>query len=240
VPVRAAARIRHQPAPILRRGPRADLPAIRLAASLAGLSIATARSSRSPPHSASPRFLLVALLQRPAALFGQHSGPGAFYAVIPLPAMLTVAGLLFIYALLAMFHVDGNFWRDIGAGAPRPRPLLHALHDAFTLRNLGGGGDGATIPTKDFHTRGAGCTTPCSTASSVFVAPRSAAIDHNLLGWVAPYALLSAPVGFGTIGGVLMVIGTAGLIRLKSSPIPRRRLVRCWAANMRCSPCCCW
>jgi citrate/tricarballylate utilization protein len=171
-------------------------------------------------------FLLVALLQRPAALFGRHSGPGAFYAVIPLPAMLTVAGLLFTCALLAMFMSTANFWRDLGAGAPRPRSLLHALHDAFTLRNLGGGGDGCNYPDEGFsHTRRWLHHAMFYGFLLCFVATSIAAIDHNLLGWVAPYALLSAPVGFGTIGGVLMVIGTAGLIRLKiiADPAPAAR-----------------
>jgi citrate/tricarballylate utilization protein len=149
-------------------------------------------------------FLLVALLWGPDAMFGPHSGPGAFYAVIPLPAMLTVAGIVFLYALLALFMSAANFWRDAGAGAPRLRPLLRALGDAVTLSNLSGGGDGCNYPDEDFsharrwlHHAMSGGFLLCFAATVI------ATIEHHLLGWVAPYALLSAPVAFGTIGGVL-------------------------------------
>jgi citrate/tricarballylate utilization protein len=171
-------------------------------------------------------FLLVALLQRPDAVFGPHAGPGAFYAVIPLPAMLTVAGFFFLYALLALFMSSVNFWRDAGAGPPRLLPLLRALRDALTLSNLDGGGDGCNYPDEDFsqsrrwlhHAMFYGFLL-------CFVATSIATIDHHLLGWIAPYALLSAPVAFGTIGGVLMVVGTGGLITLKiiADPAPAAR-----------------
>jgi citrate/tricarballylate utilization protein len=171
-------------------------------------------------------FLLVASLQQPDAAFGPHAGPGAFYAVIPLPTMLTVAGVVFVYGLLALLMSVARFWRDGGAGSPRLRPLLHALHDALTLRNLGGGGDGCNYPDEGFsHTRRWLHHAMFYGFLLCFVATSIAAVDHNLFGWPAPYALLSAPVAFGTVGGALMVVGTAGLIRMKiiADPAPAAR-----------------
>jgi citrate/tricarballylate utilization protein len=42
-----------------------------------------------------------------------------------------------------------------------------------------------------------------------------AAFYDHFLGWQAPYPLLSWPVVLGTIGGVGLLIGTAGLLYLK-------------------------
>ena len=42
-----------------------------------------------------------------------------------------------------------------------------------------------------------------------------AAIYHHFFDWVAPYPILSVPVVLGTVGGVMLLIGTAGLLFLK-------------------------
>ena len=43
-----------------------------------------------------------------------------------------------------------------------------------------------------------------------------AAIYHNLLGWEAPYDFLSLPVLLGSLGGLGLLVGPVGLLRLKS------------------------
>ena len=43
-----------------------------------------------------------------------------------------------------------------------------------------------------------------------------AAFYDHFLGWVAPYPLLSWPVMLGTVGGIMLVIGTSGMLYLKS------------------------
>ena len=42
-----------------------------------------------------------------------------------------------------------------------------------------------------------------------------AAFYDHFLGWQAPYPYFSAPVVLGTVGGVGLIIGTAGLLYLK-------------------------
>jgi citrate/tricarballylate utilization protein len=161
-------------------------------------------------------FFLVAVLRQPDAAFDVHVGPRAFYAVIPLPAMLTVAGVAFLYALLALFMSVANFWREAGAGKPQFAPFLRALHDALTLKNLGGGGDGCNYPDESFsNTRRWLHHAMAYGFLLCFVATSIATIDHHVFGWIAPYALVSAPVAFGTVGGLLMMVGTVGLIRMK-------------------------
>ena len=142
---------------------------------------------------------------------------GAFYDVIPFGVMVAVGVLTFGFALLAMAMGFRNFWRDAGAGLrPEPGALARAVHDALTLRYLGGGGHGCNDRDEGFsgtrrllhHAMFYGFTL-CFAATCV------ATVYHHFLGWQAPYALLSAPVILGTIGGVGMLVGTAGLFRLK-------------------------
>jgi citrate/tricarballylate utilization protein len=172
---------------------------------------------------------LAVLVQRPGALFEAHTGPGAFYEVIPLPVMLIAAGVVFVYALTALLMQGVNFWRDAGAGALRQRPLMQATRDALLLSNLGGGGNGCNYPDEGFssarrwlhHAMFYGFLL-CFAATSV------AAVAHNALGWEAPYSPFSLPVLLGTVGGLLMIVGTGGLIYLKiiadPAPLARRLL----------------
>jgi citrate/tricarballylate utilization protein len=170
--------------------------------------------------------LLVATLQSPDTLFATHAGPGAFYAIIPLPLMLILAGFAFAYALIALWMAGMKFWRDAGMGRLQARPVAHALRDALLLKNLGGGGDGCNYPDEGFsaarrwlhHAMFYGFLL-CFASTTV------AAVEHNLLGWEAPYSLLSVPVLLGTIGGLLMIVGTSGLVYLKivADPAPAAR-----------------
>ncbi|MCW3476427.1 tricarballylate utilization 4Fe-4S protein TcuB [Limobrevibacterium gyesilva] len=170
--------------------------------------------------------VLTALLQSPGVLTGTHTGPGAFFAVIPYSVMVWVASATFLYALLALAMSAVNFWRDAGAGSPRGKPLLQAVRDALTLKNLGGGGDGCNYPDESFsgvrkwlhHAMFYGFML-CFASTSV------ATVFHHFLGWVAPYSLLSAPVILGTLGGLGMVVGTFGLIWMKviADPAPAAR-----------------
>ena len=42
-----------------------------------------------------------------------------------------------------------------------------------------------------------------------------AAFYDHFLGWQAPYPYFSLPVVFGTVGGMMLVVGTVGLLYLK-------------------------
>jgi len=169
---------------------------------------------------------LAGLLQAPGIFFAAHSGPGAFYAVIPYPAMAWIGSLLFLYALVALAMGVRNFWRDTGGRTPGVTALMRALHDAATLKNLGNSGDGCNYPDESFsqlrrrlhHAMMYGFLL-CFAATSV------ATIDHHWLAWIAPYPFFSLPVILGTLGGLGMIVGATGLIWLKvvSDPAPTPR-----------------
>jgi citrate/tricarballylate utilization protein len=53
-----------------------------------------------------------------------------------------------------------------------------------------------------------------------FAATAVAAIYHHVLGWLAPYPVISLPVLLGTAGGFGMIAGSAGLAWLKARADP--------------------
>ena len=89
-------------------------------------------------------FGFVALNDR-AVLFGIHTGPGAFYALMPHNAMALLFGAAFLYAIVAIAMSVRAFWRDIGEPVGMradARSLWQAIRDAAPLRYLDGGGVG--------------------------------------------------------------------------------------------------
>ena len=81
----------------------------------------------------------------PAVLYGVHTGPGAFYTLMPHNAMAVLFSAAFLYAILALVMGVRAFWHDIGGPVGMttgPRALFQALRDAGELRYLHGGGVG--------------------------------------------------------------------------------------------------
>ncbi len=169
--------------------------------------------------------LLSLLLIEPAVLFTAHAGEGAFYAVIPHEVMVGAFGIVALFVLLALLMGFRNFWADIGgtAGArARPGALGRAVIDVLTLRYLdGGAGDGCTWPTEApsqarryYHHLTFYGFMLCFAATAV------ATLDHYVFGWQAPYPWLSLPVVLGTLGGLGLLAGPAGLLWLKHRADP--------------------
>lgn len=153
--------------------------------------------------------------------------PGAFYSVIPLLAMQIVAIASFGYALVALAMGARNFWRDAG---PTEKvgvvALSIALWDVLTLKNLGGGGNGCNDNSEAFSMRRRHLHHAMFYGFMLcFAATCVGFVYHAFFGWHAPYSLLSAPVILGTVGGVLLTIGTVGLFVMKliDDPLPNAR-----------------
>lgn len=164
-------------------------------------------------------------------LFGAHTGPGSFYEVIGHDVMVAVAGAPFGFSLLALAMGLRGFWRATGAPAgtrSMPGAIGRALRDAITLENLGGGhGEGCN--TKDesfsnlrryFHQTTMWGFLLCLAATVV-----AGAYEYGF-GRSAPYPFLSVPVLLGTIGGLGLLAGPAGLIWVKLQSDTRPMLVR--------------
>jgi citrate/tricarballylate utilization protein len=154
-----------------------------------------------------------------AVVFGGRGGRGSFYALMPHRAMVVIFGLAFLYAIAALAMGARNFWRDIGepfATLAAPGSLGQAIRDACTLRYLDGGGDGCM---NDEYSRAD--HRPLYHHLTFygfllcFAATCAATLYHYLLAREAPYPWYDLPVVLGTIGGIGLVVGPAGLLVAK-------------------------
>ena len=94
--------------------------------------------------------------------------------------------------------------------------LVQAARDALSLKNLDSNGVGCTYPDEQhsqarrhFHHFTFYGFLFCLASTSI------AAVYHSAFGWIAPYAYFSVPVVLGTLGGIGLLIGPAGLYSLK-------------------------
>ena len=168
------------------------------------------------------------LFKAPGAMTGVYVGPGAFYEIMPHNVMVLLGGVTFGWAVLAMTIGGFRYWRTCGSPDVRLPHVLQALREAGSTRHLGGAGDGCndiderySLGRRHFH-----MATLWGFLLS-FASTSVATLMHYFLGWEAPYSWYSAPVVLGTVGGVLLCLGTAGLFWLKvqadQAPADRRR-----------------
>jgi citrate/tricarballylate utilization protein len=152
-----------------------------------------------------------------AALWTPQGGPGAFYRVLPDAAILVGAFALFVAGLVAVTIAARAYARDIGGGVPfvTATTLRTALHEALALTYLRGGGVGC-------YDEGRGSSRRRVFHGFVFwgvladlAATTLAAIGQELLHRLPPYPLWSPPVVLGTLGGIAIAVGAAGLFVVK-------------------------
>jgi citrate/tricarballylate utilization protein len=160
-----------------------------------------------------------------AVLYGVHTGPGAFYELMPHNAMAALFGAAFLYAIVALVMGVRAFWRDIGEPVGNKADagsLFQAMRDAGELRYLDGGGVGCfneddkpTDRRKIFHHLTFYGFALCFAATAV------GTLYHYLLAREAPYAWWDLPVVLGTVGGIGLLIGPIGLLseKFKRDPV---------------------
>ncbi|MGH2455853.1 MAG: tricarballylate utilization 4Fe-4S protein TcuB [Candidatus Limnocylindria bacterium] len=157
-------------------------------------------------------------------MFTASGEVGSFYAVIPWVAMMLPFMAVSILAIAIMFAAGVRFWHDTGRGSGIGlRTLGQATLDVALLRNLDGGGPGCAYPgERPNQRRRVWHSLVFYGFISAFVSTVLAAIYQDVFGVLPPYGLLSAPVIFGTAGGVAMIIGILGLLLDKRRSDRRR------------------
>ncbi|MBK1718183.1 tricarballylate utilization 4Fe-4S protein TcuB [Thiocystis violacea] len=161
---------------------------------------------------------LVLVLVPPEVLFASQAGAGAFYRILSWEAMVLLGGLPLGWSVLAIGLSLRQYWRLTRTeGAPlSTRAIGAALRDILVLRNLRGGGPGCNdLDDRFSHARRRLHHAMLHGFLLSFAATVTATLYHHLLGWEAPYPLLSAPVLLGTLGGILMSLGAVGLAWMK-------------------------
>ncbi|HEY0849858.1 MAG TPA: tricarballylate utilization 4Fe-4S protein TcuB [Bradyrhizobium sp.] len=158
-------------------------------------------------------------------LFGVHTGPGAFYRLMPHNAMAGLFGAVFLYAIVALIMGVRAFWRDTGEPIGMKSDvgsIWQAIRDATSLRYLDGGGVGCfneddrpTDRRRLYHHLTFYGFLLCFAATSV------ATLYHYLLAREAPYPWWDLPVVLGTLGGIGLLVGPIGLLaeRWKRDPV---------------------
>lgn len=142
---------------------------------------------------------------------------GDFYNVFPHNLLVGLFAPIFLFAVLALGMGVRGFLRDIGpatSGAQASTPAaLEATGAVLQLKYLDGGhGQGCnneddkfTLSRRRFHHLTFYGFMLCFAATSL------ATVYHYVFGWQAPYDLPSLPKVLGAVGGVALMLGTAGL-----------------------------
>lgn len=159
-------------------------------------------------------FLVLALYLRGGLVHAPLAGN--FYAVFPHNLMVSMFGAVFGLAVLSLGIGVTRFWRNVSPGVMLPGAALEATRHALTLKYLGGGhGEGCndeddrfTLRRRRFHHLTFYGFMLCLASTS------TATLYHYLLGLQAPYAFFSVPVLLGTVGGIGLLLGPAGLLWL--------------------------
>ncbi|MDM0020342.1 tricarballylate utilization 4Fe-4S protein TcuB [Variovorax saccharolyticus] len=163
-------------------------------------------------------FLLLAVVLK-GSLWGGALG-GNFYSLFPHNLLVGLFAPVFGFVVFALGMGVTRFWREITpvtSGAPLRAPAAAEAADAVLRLKYLDGGHGEGCPNEDdawtqsrrrFHHFTFYGFLLCFAATSV------ATLYHYLLGWQAPYEFPSLPKLLGAVGGVSLMIGTAGLWRL--------------------------
>ena len=145
---------------------------------------------------------------------------GNFYGIFPHNTLALMFGAVFGFAVLALAIGVRRFWRNVSpVEASREQTTSAALEasaNVATLKYLDGGhgeacnnaDDRFTLWRRRFHHFTFYGFMLCFAATGV------ATLYHFLLGWSAPYPVLSVPVMLGIVGGFGLLVGPAGLLWL--------------------------
>ena len=167
-------------------------------------------------------FLVLAVMMQGSLLNAPLAGN--FYAIFPHNLLVAMFLPIFSFVVLALSVGVREFWKNVTShdvtasfsGQINSEAATEAATDVLQLKYLGGGhGEGCnneddawTLWRKRFHHATFYGFTLCFAATSV------ATVYHYLFKWQAPYALTSLPVLLGTVGGIGLLIGPAGLLWL--------------------------
>lgn len=168
------------------------------------------------------------------AAFRPDSGDG-FYAYMAHNLMVAIFAPAFLAPLVIIALGVRDYWRTVGGAPVKLSHLTSSLVDAGRMRNLGGGAQGACNYEKgDRPSAGRRHAHQAMMWGFVlcFAATSSGTIMHYVFDWPAPYGFWTPPKLLGVPGGILMVLGGAGLVALKLRADPNLGAPARWGGEM--------
>ena len=171
--------------------------------------------------------LMLAMIA-PHLFWGVHLGEGAFYVLMPHTVMAGIPLVISAFAILSFIIGWRRYWHLTGARWGGFPAFADALRATASMRNLGGdnSGDGAGCPGADDRSSLARRHYHHLTFYGFmlcFASTSTGTIYHYVFGREAPYGYFELPVVLGTVGGVMLCWGTAGLWREKRRMEPAVR-----------------
>ncbi|NPT36477.1 tricarballylate utilization 4Fe-4S protein TcuB [Paraburkholderia xenovorans] len=149
---------------------------------------------------------------------------GNFYAIFPHNVLALMFGVVFLFAMVALGTGVSRFWRNVSPGSASGAAVADATYDALRLKYLDGGhgkgcnneDDAFTLSRRRFHHFTFYGSMLCFAATCI------ATLYHYLLDYHAPYPLFSLPVILGSLGGIGLLVGPAGLLWLNLRRDPKQ------------------
>ena len=173
-------------------------------------------------------FLMLTLAFNGTLTGGSAAAAGGFYAVFPHNLLVGLFAPVFLFSVLALALGVRRFWRELTpatSGAPLNGAAAgEATHDVLRLKYLDGGhGDGCNNADDAYtHARRRAHHLTFYGFMLCFAATAVATLYHYLGGWPAPYDLPSLPKLLGVVGGISLLLGTAGLFKLNLQRDPQQ------------------
>lgn len=170
-------------------------------------------------------FLVLAVMMQGTLLHKPLAGN--FYAIFPHNLLVSLFLPIFSFVVLALTLGVRQFWQNTttqdGTGQVHSEAASEAAGNVLKLKYLDGGhGEGCnneddawTLWRRRFHHATFYGFMLCFASTNV------ATLYHYVFNWQAPYALNSLPVLLGTVGGIGLLIGPAGLLWLNLRRDPR-------------------
>ena len=167
-----------------------------------------------------------------AALPGEGE---SFYALIAHNAMVAIFAPAFLFPIAALGIGLRRYWREVGGRPVTWGDLAVAGLSTARLSNLSGGqGQGCNYEKEERYSDGRRHAHQLAMWGFLlcFASTSSGTIYHYLLDWQAPYPWWTFPKLLGVPGGILLVVGCAGLIWLKSRSDRSLNSPATWGGDM--------
>ncbi|RJE84462.1 tricarballylate utilization 4Fe-4S protein TcuB [Paracoccus onubensis] len=165
----------------------------------------------------------------------RSEGGTGFYAYMAHNLMVAIFLPAFLLPLVSVAVGLRRYWRLTGGKAVVLADLKGAFASAARMKNLAGGhGEGCNFEREDRYSNARRFAHQAVMYGFLlcFASTSVATLMHYLLAMPAPYPLFSPPKLLGLSGGVLMVLGTGEMIRLKLKSDPDLGSRRVWGGEM--------